>query len=61
MFNVKQSASIEINQKISELKNKGKKTTILSLGEAFFDIPDYGIKKILKTVIITLIVREFLI
>ena len=25
MFNVKQSASIEINQKISELKNKRKK------------------------------------
>ena len=48
MFNVKQSASIEINQKISELKNKGKKTTILSLGEAFFDIPDYGIKKIFE-------------
>ena len=60
MFNVKQSASIEINQKISELKNKGKKTTILSLGEAFFDIPLRN-KKFLKTVIITLIVREFLI
>ena len=52
MFNVKQSASIEINQKISELKNKGKKTTILSLGEAFFDIPDYGIKKNFENVIL---------
>ena len=42
----KQSASIKINQKIHELKKKGKKTTILSLGEAFFKLPDFGIKKV---------------
>ena len=42
----KQSASIRINQKIHELKKKGKKTTILSLGEAFFKLPDFGIKKV---------------
>lgn len=45
MLNVKQSASIKINQKIMELKKKGKKTTILSLGEAFFKLPNYGIEK----------------
>ena len=46
MINVKQSESIKINQKITELKKKGKKTTILSLGEAFFKLPNYGIEKI---------------
>ena len=45
MLNVKQSASIKINQKITELKKRGKKTTILSLGEAFFKLPNYGIEK----------------
>lgn len=49
MINIKESASIKINQDINNLKKNGKKTTILSLGEAFFNLPDYGIKKIFKS------------
>lgn len=38
--------SIEINQKVYEMKRKGDKVITLSLGEAYFDIPDFGFDKI---------------
>ncbi len=38
--------SIEINQKVYEKKRRGEKTITLSLGEAYFDIPDFGFSEI---------------
>ena len=36
--------SIEINQKVYEMKRNGEKVITLSLGEAYFDIPNNGKK-----------------
>ena len=38
--------SIEINQKVYEMKRNGDRVITLSLGEAYFDIPDFGFDKI---------------
>lgn len=40
------ASSIEINQKVYDMKRDGKDVITLSLGEAFFDIPDFGFSKV---------------
>lgn len=44
MDSISQAGSIRINQLVSEAQREGKDVTVLSLGEAFFDIPmfDFG-------------------
>ena len=39
MKNIKQALSIYINQIVYDQKRLGRDITVLSLGEAFFDIP----------------------
>lgn len=43
---IRQAKSIEINQKVEEKKHKGQNVIVLSLGEAYFDIPDYGFSEL---------------
>lgn len=43
---IPQAMSIYINQLVYDQKRKGKDITVLSLGEAFFDIPMFDFKKI---------------
>jgi aspartate aminotransferase/aminotransferase len=38
--------SIEINQSVYEMKRLGERIITLSLGEAYFDIPDFGFSRI---------------
>lgn len=46
IYNLRPARSIEINQKVYEMKRKGEKVITLSLGEAYFDIPDFGFDSI---------------
>ncbi|PMG94753.1 pyridoxal phosphate-dependent aminotransferase [Vibrio breoganii] len=39
---LREAQSIVINQEVYEKKRRGEKVITLSLGEAFFDIPDFG-------------------
>ena len=41
---ISQAGSIRVNQEVADLRRQGKDVTVLSLGEAFFDIPmfDFG-------------------
>jgi aspartate aminotransferase/aminotransferase len=43
---IPQAGSIRINQEVTELKRAGKDVTVLSLGEAFFDIPAFDFGKL---------------
>ena len=43
---LREAKSIVINQEVYEKKRRGEKVITLSLGEAFFDIPDFGFNKI---------------
>lgn len=43
---IRKAKSIEINQKVQEKKDEGQDVITLSLGEAYFDIPDYGFSEI---------------
>lgn len=43
--NLEDAKSIYINEKVYELKKKGKDIIVLSLGEAFFNLPNFKISK----------------
>lgn len=43
---LREAKSIAINQEVYEKKRNGEKVITLSLGEAFFDIPDFGFETI---------------
>lgn len=43
---IAQAGSIRINQEVADLKRAGKDVTVLSLGEAFFDIPPFDFGKL---------------
>lgn len=45
-FGISQASSVKLNNEVYELKNKGDKIITLSLGEAFFKIPDFSLKKL---------------
>jgi len=44
--NIPEALSIYINQLVYDQKRKGKDLTVLSLGEAFFDIPMFSFSKL---------------
>jgi aspartate/methionine/tyrosine aminotransferase len=44
--NISQAGSIRINQLVADEQRAGKDITVLSLGEAFFDIPIYDFSKL---------------
>jgi aspartate aminotransferase/aminotransferase len=43
---ISQAGSIRINQEVADLRRAGKDVTVLSLGEAFFDIPMFDLGKL---------------
>jgi aspartate aminotransferase/aminotransferase len=43
---IPQAGSIRINQEVADLRRAGKDVTVLSLGEAFFDIPPFDFGKL---------------
>ena len=43
---IAQAGSIRINQAVTDLRAAGRDVTVLSLGEAFFDIPMFDLSKI---------------
>ncbi|NOI68717.1 pyridoxal phosphate-dependent aminotransferase [Vibrio sp. 99-8-1] len=43
---IEAAKSIEINQRVYEKRRLGHNVTVLSLGEAYFDIPDFGFETI---------------
>ena len=43
---ISQAGSIRINQQVTDLQREGRDVTVLSLGEAFFDIPMFDFGKI---------------
>ena len=43
---IAQAGSIRVNQQVTDLKLAGRDVTVLSLGEAFFDIPPFDFQKL---------------
>lgn len=43
---ISEAGSIRINQRVADAKNAGRDVTVLSLGEAFFDIPMFDFAKV---------------